>query len=241
MLEIKNVEVFGLERALAASGNPMTLGPIYTIRKNRNEYVNFIKPYEENDNLKSEFERGKKLGTAKASSGHDNFLSGILVQFDVKYPLYWSPEFQRYHFAQIISSQSTMHRLTTSASSKDFNGMFNEYVSPQIIDIIKIYSEQYNHLQEFRLSEEDCLYWHPDEEVRFSDVQFSKEVYKAFMKLRSNLPSGYEMWMTVSTNYLQLKTIYNQRKNHKLKQDWGAFCDMCLNLSLFKELTGVEK
>ena len=43
------------------------------------------------------------------------------------------------------------------------------------------------------------------------------EVYEKFMKVRSNLPSGYEMWMTVETNYLELKTILKQRTNHKLK------------------------
>lgn len=32
--------------------------------------------------------------------------------------------------------------------------------------------------------------------------------------------------MRVSTNYLQLKTIYKQRRNHKLKEDWGAICNM---------------
>ena len=39
----------------------------------------------------------------------------------------------------------------------------------------------------------------------------------------------------VSTNYLQLKTIYKQRKNHKLKEDWGAICTMIEELP-YKEL-----
>jgi len=60
------------------------------------------------------------------------------------------------------------------------------------------------------------------------------------MKLRSNLPSGYEMWMHVTTNYLQLKTIYKQRRNHKLKEDWGAFCDWIESLPLFMTLTQKE-
>jgi len=225
MLEIKNISIYGLERSLIASGNPMTVGEIQT------------SGYTDNYLASSTIARGKKLGSAKPSSGHDNFLSGIIVQFDVKYPLYWSPEFQRYHFIQIISSQSTMHRLTTAASSSDFNEMFNKYVDSQIKDIIKKYSDEYNYLQEFKLSDKDHLYHHPYNEETFSESQFEEEVYKAFMRLRSNLPSGYEMWMTVSTNYLQLKTIYSQRKGHKLKEDWGAFIKMCDELPMFKELT----
>jgi hypothetical protein len=49
--------------------------------------------------------------------------------------------------------------------------------------------------------------------------------YENFMKVISNCPMGVELFMRCSTNYLQLKTIYHQRKNHKLKEDWGdAFC-----------------
>lgn len=241
MLEVKNVEVHNLERALRASGNPMTLGEIYTNIQNANSMVNFRDAYAEIQEYKNDLDRGKKLGPAKQGSGHDNFLSGILVTFDVKYPLYWSPEFQRYHFAQIISSQSTMHRLTTAASSDKFNTMFNKYVNPNIIKIVSGYVDEYNFLQEYTMSEEDGMYFHVDSFNKFTKEQLDELIYICFITLRSNLPSGYEMWMTITTNYLQLKTIYNQRKNHKLKEDWGAFCDMCLGLRFFKELTGVEK
>ena len=40
--------------------------------------------------------------------------------------------------------------------------------------------------------------------------------YEVFMKIISNCPLGLEKWMHISTNYQQLKTIYSQRKNHKL-------------------------
>jgi hypothetical protein len=217
MLEIKNIEVHGLERSLAASGNPMSLGEIYTIRKNRNDYVNFIKPYEEVDHLKNELIRGKKLGQAKSGSGHDNFLKGIIVQFDVKYPQYWTPEAQRYHWLDIISSQSKMHRLTTAGNNAEFYEMFNKYVNPEIIDIVQRYCNLYN------------------------GAESAEEKYDWFMKALSNLPMGYEMWETLSTNYLQLKTIYHQRKNHRLREDWGAFIKMCKELPLFLELIGCSE
>lgn len=45
------------------------------------------------------------------------------------------------------------------------------------------------------------------------------------------------MWMGISTNYLQLKTIYSQRKSHKLKNDWGYFCDFIETLPLSELIT----
>lgn len=206
MLEIRNTEVFGLYRALVASGNPMTVGEI-----NTSNVYNYTRP----ENLL----RGQKLGRAKSGSGHDNFLSGIIVTFDVKYPQYWTPEFQRYHFIQIISSQSKMHRLVAAASSAEFESMFNKYVDKEAIARVQTYVEAYNYA------------------ITTNDGK--EKQYHFFMKALSNLPLGYEMWMSVSTNYLQLKTIVNQRKGHKLKEDWTAFCDWALDLPRFKELTGL--
>ena len=198
MIEIKNVRTFGLDRVLVASGNPMSVGEIDT-----------LKQFEMND-----IERLKRLGKVASGSGHDNALKGIIVQFDIKYPQYWTPEAQRYHWLDIVSSQSKMHRLTTCGKTEDFYKMFNKYVDESIIANVKGYIDMYNSAN--------------DEEAK----------YGFFMKAISNLPMGYEMWETISTNYLQLKTIYKQRKNHKLKEDWGAFCDMCINLPHFLEIIG---
>lgn len=203
VLEISNTAIYNTLQAIDASGFPMQTGvPICGYGKEMPK-------------------RAYSLGQAEVGSGHDNYLSGILVSFDVKYPLYWSPEFQRYHFAQIVSSQSTMHRLTVVANSDTFNESFNKYVDLSIIEIVKSLAKEYNALVEAKADKED--------------------IYVAFMKLRSNLPSGYEMWMHCTTNYLQLKTIYKQRRNHKLKEDWGAFCDWIESLPMFMALTQKEK
>src|SRR5574344_481755 len=101
MVEIKNVQVFGFDRAINASKNPMTVGDIDTEKEISS------------DDIKSRI----KLASVNPGTGHDCFLSGITVYFDIKYPEYWSAEFQRYHFAQIISSQSKMHKLIKAAGS----------------------------------------------------------------------------------------------------------------------------
>lgn len=205
MLEIKNTQVFGFERSLLAAKNPMSIGEINTIPQDED-----LGPTTE------DLERGERLGQARQGSGHDNFLSGIDVYYDVKYSMYWSMEFQRYHFNQIISSQSKMHRIISMAKLDDFYSMFNKYVDHETIEWTKHYAIKYNEAE----NEEDKYYW--------------------FMKTISNLPAGFEQWMTIKTNYLQLKTMYNQRRNHKLKDDWGSFCDWCLSLPSFRELTGCD-
>jgi hypothetical protein len=206
MLEIYNVEVLGLERSFNASGNPMTTGKIDTTGK-----LNM-------DDIFSRTKRVKTLGSAESGSGHDNFLKGIVVQMDVKYPQYWTPEAQRYHWLEIVSSQSKMHRLTVVGGKEEFYSMFNKYVDDEVIKNVQNYIEKYNNKQ-------------PIENMTEQESQ-----YFWFMKALSNLPMGYEMYETLTTNYLQLKGIYHQRKNHKLKEDWGAFITMCEELPMFLEL-----
>lgn len=233
MLTIKNTEVFGLERAIKASGNPMTIGEINTISTMTTDQ--FFDLNETKDSI-----RAKKLGSAERGSGHDNFLSGIIVSADVCFPNYWLKEFQRYHFAQIISSQSTMHRLTTMGKDENFKNMFNKYVSENVIEYVQSIINLYNSYDDFKQQEDGT--WINDVKycVPRTTEELKQEKYECFMRCVSNLPMGFEMEMTVTTNYLQLKTIYFQRRNHKLKEDWGAFCDWCESLPMFKELIGIK-
>lgn len=148
--------------------------------------------------------RAIQLANTKNGSGHQTFLSGIRVSFDLKYPNYISPELQRYHWIDIVTSSSKMHRLT----KMDMDACFNEYVTQNSINQMKQLIKQYN----------------------------DNPTYERFMYVISNCPQGVELFMRVSTNYLQLKTIYHQRKTHKLKEDWGNFCKEIRTLPYAQEL-----
>lgn len=193
MLEIKNTQIYGLEKSTYVAGYPMQ------VEEPKNDF-------EFNE------KRASKLGSVQPGTGHDTFLSGIIVQCDIKFSLYWLKQFQRYHWCQIISSQSTMHRIK-NMSIKD---ICNKYIDERIIRVCEQCQKEYL----------DALEKYPNDKERH---------YFYFMRLISNLPSGIEMWMGISTNYQQLKTIYFQRKNHKLKEDWGYFCEWIENLPYFKE------
>ena len=62
------------------------------------------------------------------------------------------------------------------------------------------------------------------------------KTYENFMILISNCSQGSELFMRCSTNYEQLATIYRQRRHHKLKEDWGAFCKFVESLPFAREL-----
>ena len=141
---------------------------------------------------------------------HHNAITGIRVSFDIVYPNYISPEMQRYHWFDIVTSNSKMHRLT----NMDMDVCFNEYVTEESKENMKRYINEYN-----------------------SEKEKGKDAaYKAFMKVLSNCPQGIELFMRVSTNYMQLQTIYNQRNNHYLKEDWGVVCRFIETLPLSREL-----
>lgn len=247
MLEVKNTVVTNLGRSLNAAGNAFSIGEIDSRWTEIDAiHENFFSSVNEDERLKRNikpYQRSLGRNTEDHQS-HDHYLCGIGVTFDIKYPLYWSPEFQRYHFSEIVSSQSTMHCLTNAGKREDFDKLFNKYVDPSIISTVKNMIDDYNHtvneLKEIKEELDECVDWDKSGyETLIKEKQ--NEVYEKFMKVRSNLPSGYEMWMTIETNYLELKTILKQRTNHKLKEDWGAFCDWIHTLPLFDYLTQKEE
>lgn len=182
---ITNSRVYGLEESIIASGYPMSTEiDGYTISE-------------------KDMKRAGKLGNAKAGSGHDCYLKGIVVQFDLTVPQYIWMQMERYHFADIVSSQSKMHRIT----KMDLKKQCNEYVDERIIEILQHYIDLYNE--------------NP------SQGQFHYVV--------SNCPMGYNLTARITTNYLQLKTIYNQRRHHKM-QEWHEICDWMETLPMFREL-----
>lgn len=198
MPEIKNVNVYGLENSIRAAKYPKS--------------VNL-------ESLDTTLTKGiKACANCKTGEGHDNFLKGIVVQFDLTFSNKAWVELQRYHFIDFVSSQSTMHKITKF----DIKQQCNRYVDPRIIDIVQDKINEYNRLNE--LNETNV---------------FSKErqdiMNELYLEILYNVPSGFQITAGMTTNYQQLKTIYQQRRHHLLP-DWKIFCDWCETLPLFKEL-----
>ena len=144
-----------------------------------------------------------KLASCPTGTGHDNFLKGIVVQFDLTFTVKAWTEAERYHFLEFISSQSTMHRI----ASFDLDSQYSPYVDPRMVEIMK------EKVETFRRTKD------PEDYLRC---------------LYSN-PCGFRLTAGMTTNYCQLKTIYQQRKDHRLPE-WREFCQWILTLPMFREL-----
>lgn len=180
---ISKVRVYGIDESFAASKYPMSVNV---------------------DECTSELtETIKNLGSCEKGSGHDNFLNGIIVQFDLTLSIKAWVEAERYHFLDFVSSQSTMHRIVKMDIDKSCNEYVTEAAKRNLQRLVDIYNETKN-----------------------------KEDY---LKVLYNIPTGFELTARMTTNYRQLKTIYDQRRLHKLPE-WSDFCEWILTLPKFKEV-----
>ena len=223
MTEIKDVKVYELEECVIASGYAMNTEPIN---------------YEEEDGKLNHYKRCIKLVQASKNSDihcHDNFLTGIRVSFDIKYPQYLSPEMQRYHFYDIVTSMSKMHRLLKLDIKSSCNKYVNQVAIDNVLGLVAKYNEILNDpIEHTALYYKDIVFKGLNgEEYKINNKEDA--LYVAWMQIVSNCPLGLELWMRVSTNYKQLQTIYYQRKHHKLKEDWGAIIKIIEELPYFKE------
>lgn len=198
MPNISNVAVYGLHESIRIAKYPKA--------------VNL-------DNLNTELTKGiKACANCDTGEGHDNFLKGIIVQFDLTFSNKAWVEAERYHFLDFVSSQSTMHKITKF----NLQEQCNRYVDPRIIDIVQTKIDEYNQLSNLNLSSE----LNKERQAMLNEL---------YLEILYNVPSGFELTAGMTTNYQQLKTIYQQRRHHLLP-DWKVFCDWCLTLPLFKEL-----
>ena len=196
MAKIENVEVYGLERAIKTAKYPKAV---------------------DTTALNSELTEGiKACANCNTGEGHDVFLDGIIVQFDMTFSEKAWTGAQRYHWLDFVSSMSTMHKLNKFKVAT----MCNSYVDQRCIDVLQEKVDAYNALVELKKQGNDI----PNSEIK-----------AAKLSMLYNIPSGFELQAGMTTNYRQLKTIYQQRRHHELP-DWQTFCDWCETLPLFKEL-----
>ena len=193
---IENAEVYGLNKSVIASGNAM-----------RTQMSDNTAEASDKD-----MSRAYKLGSTGTGEGHDNFLNGIIVQFDLYAPLYMWKQIQRYHFLDFVSSQSTMHRLAKFKVRDNCVSDTDEVILNRYQELLDSYNRDI----------EDGKY-KPEEDKQ------------SWRRLVASLPCGFVLGATMTTNYRQLKTIYKQRKSHRLKE-WHEFCDWCETLPHFIEL-----
>ena len=164
-----------------------------------------------------------KLATSRQGEGHDNFMNGIIVQMDLTLSNKAWVEAERYHFLDFVSSQSTMHRITRF----DLDSAYIEYVDERMVVIMKEKVQAYNELQQ---KMKECT----DFEAK---KVMQEELNERYLQILYSNPCGFRLTARMTTNYRQLKTIYAQRKTHRLPE-WRAFCDWVETLPHSEFITG---
>ena len=94
----------------------------------------------------------------------------------------------------------------------DLDEAYVEYVDDRIITIMKEKIKDYNN--------------NPTSE-KYLEILYSN-------------PCGFKLTARMTTNYRQLKTIYSQRKSHRLPE-WRDFCKWIETLPYSELITGLSK
>ena len=191
---VENAKVYGLEESIRRAKFPMAV---------------------DTDNLNCELTKGiEALAQSNAGEGHDQWLSSVIVQFDLTCSVKMWTEFQRYHFFDFCSSQSTMHRIARF----NLDDQYDNHVDPRIIAIMKEKVEEYNQL----LQNE------------------SSGASEKYLEILYSNPCGFKLTAGITTNYRQLKTMYKQRKNHRLPE-WREFCKWIETLPMSELIIGEKQ
>lgn len=213
-MNFMNTEVWGFEHAMRGMRNPMNSwakGDTYQSYNVNDDNNGFV--IGEND---------MKLAHTllKGGNEHSKFMRMIHVSVDVDMPRYWWSEADTYHF-NTKNSSSTMHRLLNNPK-------------PITLDM-------------FIICEEDIEWWNSTieklEEMRKefkliqSTTKDSKSMNRLLVRAKRMLPEGFLQLRTWDTTYAELRNMYLQRKDHRLKEEWkDTFVEWIKELPYAKEL-----
>lgn len=148
----------------------------------------------------------------KGGNEHAKYLRMIQVWADVDMPRYWWSEADTYKFG-VKNSESTMHRLLNNQN-------------PITLDLF-VYNEEDKDIMQVVVTRL--------EELRKEYLQ-TKD-FNLVVRAKRILPEGFLQMRTWNTNYAELRNIYMQRKNHRLKEEWlDVFVEWVKTLPYAEEL-----
>lgn len=210
MIKIENIDVWGFEHAVRGMRNPMN-----SWNKSDSHYVAVGEKYDDIKYQIGEADLDLMKRLLKAGSEHRKYLRQIMISMDITAPLYWWKEFDTYKVGTVANSCSTMHKIhNRDLTLEDFSTDHLTDVSKKILQMT------IDHINTARIF---CT----------TEKTFDKTAWWQMIQL---LPSSYNQRRTVTMNYENAVTIYNQRAGHKL-DEWLEFRNMLYYLlPYFKEL-----
>lgn len=241
-MEFKNTEVWGFKHAIHGMRNPMDSwnksdsGNCYG-----EQHINCSdcclndkcshRPMDNNiPYYNSSYVIGKndmKLAQSllKGGNEHSKFMRMIHVSVDVDMPRYWWSEADCYKFGT-KNSCSTMHKLLNR----------NTPITEDMFVTCEEDSDWWNITIE-RLEQLRQEYKHIQSTTKDSDA-----MNRLLVRAKRMLPESFLQMRTWDTNYAELRNMYFQRKNHRLKEEWvDTFCEWIKSLPYAEELIMYEE
>ena len=168
-----------------------------------------------------------------AGSEHCKFMRQIFVSVDITAPLYWWKEFDTYKVGTTANSTSTMHKLTAAPITKK---MFE--FDDDSDNIVVSQGKSINGEWELVFTDyiDDIINMCENLRLKYLETQ-DKSYWRALVQI---LPNAFLQTRTISFSYANLRNIYFQRRNHKLKE-WHQFCNWIATLPYAKELITLEE
>lgn len=211
MIKVENIDVFNFENAIRGMRNALE-----SWNKSDSKWdlasLNYIEYVIGENDLKLM----KKL--ILAGSSHRKFMRQILVSMDITAPLYWFKEFDTYKVGTVSNSTSTMHKLMDKPITLDcfaFDAYTEATMPLNLIEELENMRKAY---------------------IKETNKTKKTLIWRALIQL---LPCAWLQTRTCTMNYEVLRSMYFDRKNHKLIE-WSEFCEV-INELPYSELITIEK
>lgn len=212
MIKFEHTEVFNLEGAIRGMRNSW---------ESWDKLDSGIKAWEIEDGYEDEYfaigDEDHKLAMklSKAGKAHDKYLRQILISVDIIAPLKWWDEANTYHFFE-TNSTSAMHTLgKRELTPEDFS--FEDLDSDLKRHYLLILNES---------------------RKRWIDTG-KKKPSREWRQMIMLMAAGFNYRRTFTSNYSQLKSMYFDRKNHRLSE-WREFAKWVKTLP-YQELITLEE
>lgn len=159
-------------------------------------------------------------GLTAAGPEHRKFNRMIYVSADMVLPRFIYQELDTYKVGTTCNSSSTMHRLLDNKNRISLNRFVYDEGDEDLMKNIVA------RLEAMRVS-----YLEAKED---KDYACMNDLIK---RAKAILPEGFLLFRTMTFNYEVLRTIYHQRKGHRLTEFWAdIFCKWVETLPYAKEL-----
>lgn len=240
-MKFENTDVWGFEHAIRGMRNPLASwdksdsNVLYHAYQNFDIHDPMADKYEKwNYVFGCNFKLGKNdLDLAQrlivGGTEHRKFMRQIMVSVDITAPMYWWSEFDTYKVGTAANSTSKMHKLASTPITPDCFEIDDVYwdldfESPENAKI------ELNDYADMVLK---CLEAIRQKYLETKDKRYWKELVRW-------LPESWLQTRTVTMNYENLRSMYFQRRNHKLSE-WHSFVDWLKTLPYSDELITFEK